>query len=103
MNASLYDKFLLSSKCDPQPVNEKSRVKAHCISNWILFLKKQTLDRVGGDDIHSWHPEGEKKNSRVRTSQEEKGSEEENVSRMGKDRTTRVSKPEKYYLMIMKR
>lgn len=60
-NASLYDKFLLSSKCDPQPVNEKSRVKAHCISNWILFLKKQTLDRVGGDDIHSWQPEGGKK------------------------------------------
>lgn len=46
---------------------------------------------------------GGKKISRLRTSQEEKGSEEENVSRMGKDRTTRVSKLEKYYLMIMKR
>lgn len=102
-HASLCDKFLLSSKCEPQPVNEKSHVKARCISNWMLFLKKQILDRVGGDDVHSWQSEGKKKKSVDREqAKKRKGSEEENVSRMRKDRATRVSKLKKYYLMIMK-
>lgn len=41
-----------------QPMNEKSHVRARHISNWMPFPKKQMLDRVGGDGVHSCQPEG---------------------------------------------
>lgn len=83
-------------------MNEKNLVGACCISNWIPFLKKQILDRVGGDDVHSWQPEG-KKSVGSEQAKKRKRSEEENWSRMEEDGAIRMSKLDKYYVMIMKR
>lgn len=83
-------------------MNEKNHVGACCISSWIPFLKKQILNRVGGDDVHSWQPEG-KKSVDSEQDKKRKRNEEENWSRMEEDRAIRMSKLDKYYVMIMKR
>lgn len=55
------------------------------------FLKKQILDRVGGDYVHSWQPE--EKSVDWEQAKKRKESKEGNWSRMEEDGATCISKP----------